>query len=322
MEGIGMNLLRVSLFGRFEVWSEGQILAGFESRKVKELFCYLLLFRDRPHPRQCLANLLWNERHTEQPGRCLRKALWQLRSALDSQIESLSNRVLLVESDWIQLNPMACVWLDVAEFEQAFDCAQHRRGRDDGTQDIQKLSDAVALYQGGLRESWYQDWYLYERERFRYMYLIMLDKLIDRCEAKGDWAAGLAFGTLSLVCESARERTHRRMMRLHYLAGDRTAALRQYERCVCALDEELGVTPARHTVALRRQIEKDQFNLLLPTLGTTCQSGHTAPSSWPLLRDRLRELQSTLTAFRREIERDIQALDLAVDGLDLSTHHD
>jgi DNA-binding SARP family transcriptional activator len=306
-----VRLLHVSLFGRFDVRCGQQALAGFEARRVQELFCYLLLCRDHPHPREALASLLWDEHHTNEPGRCLRKTLWQLRSALDSQGEPLSDRVLLIEADWVQLNPEADLWFDVAEFEQAFRRIQHSQGNELDAQDVQALSDAVGLYRGGLQESWYQDWYLCERERFQYMYLVMLDKLMDYCEAESDYEAGLAYGTLILGCERARERTHRRLMRLHYLAGDRTAALRQYEHCVRALDEELGVQPARGTVALHQQIQGDQLNLSAPTLIVAVERPQVSPSPCSLVLSRLRQLQATLSDVQHEIGQDIQALELA-----------
>ena len=109
-----MSLLRVSLFGRLDLSIGQEALAGFEARRVQELFCYLLLYRDRPHPREALANLLWEDRHTDSPTRCLRKTLWQLRTALDSRSEPLSERVLRIESDWVQFRPHADVWVDVA----------------------------------------------------------------------------------------------------------------------------------------------------------------------------------------------------------------
>jgi len=311
-----MSSLRVCLFGRFEVRSGQQALTGFEAGKVQELFCYLLLYRSHPHPREALASLLWDEQHTDRPSRCLRKTLWQLRSALDSYSKALSDRVLLIEDDWVQLNPKADLWLDLAEFEQAFHRDQHLRGNELDSEGAEALVHALNLYRGGLQESWYQDWYLYERERFQYMYLVMLDKLMDHCEALGDYQAGLAYGTLILGCERARESTHRRLMRLHYLAGDRTAALRQYEHCVLTLHEELGVEPARRTVALRRQIERDQLDLSLPAPVVATSGPQGPPSRWrPVLRH-LRLLQVALSEAQREVEQDVRVLEMALDGQD------
>ena len=313
-----MSSLHVSLFGRFEVRSREKVLTGFEARKVQELFCYLLLYQDHPHPREALAVLLWNERQTDQPSRCLRKALWQLRSALDSQDEPLSSHMLQIESDWVQIEPQADLWLDVAQFEQSFHRVQHLQGSELESQHLQDLIDAVRLYRGGLQESWYQDWYLFERERFQHMYLVMLDRLMSHCEARGDYTAGLAYGTLILGCERARERTHRRLMRLHYLAGDRTAALRQYEHCVRALDDELGVAPGRRTLALQQQIRVDQLNPSTSAPAADVKHLHVSPSPWPLVLSRLRQLQAILADVQREIGQDIQALELVMKGQDRS----
>ena len=308
-----MSLLRISLFGRFDVQCGQLPLTGFDTRKVQELFCFLLLCRDRPHPREALADLLWDCSHVDRPNRCLRKAIWQLRAALDSQNEPLSEHVLLVEPDWVQLNPEAALWLDVAIFEQAYQRLQLLPGNELDAQGVRILSDAVSLYRGGLQESWYQDWYLHERERFQYMYLIMLDTLMAYCETHHRYAAGLDFGTLILSCEPARERTHRRLMRLHYMAGDRTAALRQYAYCVAALEEELGVGPARRTVTLYEQMRTDQphSNSLEPKRAHQA----TRPTSSLLLRMLLRmnQLRSLMGQVQQEIDQDIHTLKLAID---------
>jgi len=39
------------------------------------------------------------------------------------------------------------------------------------------------------------------------MYLSMLDKLLDHCEAAGEYEAGVAYGELILRHDRARERT-------------------------------------------------------------------------------------------------------------------
>lgn len=92
------------------------------------------------------------------------------------------------------------------------------------------------------------------------MYLVMLDKLMEFCEAQQQYETGLAYGSRILRHDPARERTHRRLMRLHCMSGDRTSALRQYQHCVVALEEELGVRPARPTEALYEQIRADRLD--------------------------------------------------------------
>ena len=91
------------------------------------------------------------------------------------------------------------------------------------------------------------------------MQLAMLNKLMTYFETIEEYEMGLVYGHRILQFDRAHERTHRRMMRLHYLAGDRTAALRQYDRCTAALDGELSVKPAKWTVSLYNQIKAYQL---------------------------------------------------------------
>ena len=255
-----MSILRIQLFEKFCVRRNEQVLDGFDARKVQELFCYLLLHRDHSLPRETLAGLLWPETTTAQSKKNLRQTLWQLQTALGSQIESTYNRLLLVEPDWVQLNSEANLWLDVAVFEQAYNLAQKIPGQQLDSSIAQLLIETVQLYQGPLLEGWYQDWCLLERERLQSMYLAMLDKLMSYCEVQHDYETGLLYGMRIMCYDRARERTHRRMMRLYYLIGDRAEALRQYERCAAALEEELGISPSKSTIAIYKQIQADQLD--------------------------------------------------------------
>ena len=155
-----MATLHVRLFGKFCVQCHEQPLEGFDARKVQELFCYLLLYRDHPHPRETLANLLWNDCSTTQSKTYLRKVLWQLQAALSPLRKCNSSQLLMVESDWVQLNSETDLWLDVAMFEEAFTHVRGMPGTELDLHCVQALQNAVDLYCGDLLEGWYQDWCL------------------------------------------------------------------------------------------------------------------------------------------------------------------
>lgn len=298
-----MNNLQIFLFGKFCVQYGDKVLTGLEGGRIQELFCYLLLYRNRCHPRETLANLLWNETPTIQSKSRLRKPLWQIQSALDSQGGS---PVLLVDPDWVQINPEAGIWLDVTMFEQACTCTQGVPGESLDTQSVQTLRTMVDLYRGDLLEGCYSDWCLYERERLQHMYLNLLDKLMAYSEAHQEFEAGVDYGERILRFDRARERTHRRLMRLQYLARDRTAALRQYDRCVTALNQELGVEPAVQTVALYNQIRADLLGgvPLMP-------AELVQPTSvlLPKVLVHLQQLQLVLTNVQCQVQKDIQLVE-------------
>jgi DNA-binding SARP family transcriptional activator len=307
-----MSVLYIYLFGKFDAYYGELALSGLDGGKAQELLCYLLLNRDRPHSREVLAELLWNNSSSAQSKAYLRKALWQLQSAFDAQAERLSERVLLVESDWVQLNPAADLYLDVAAFERAFLQSQGVRGRELDSRTAQILQAAVDLYRGDLLEGWYQDWCIHERERLRHLYLAMLDKLMGYCEVCGDFEAGLIYGSRILQCDRARERTHRRLMRLRHLAGDRTGALRQYERCVAALDEELGVEPSRRTIGLYQQIRADRLSAPALEVVSAAEVSEEETPALPEVLDRLRGFQVLLAEAQNRVQQDIQAVERAL----------
>ena len=138
------------------------------------------------------------------------------------------------------------------------------------------------------------------------MWLAMLDKLMSYCEARQDFEAGLAYGARVLRKDRARERTHRRLMRLAHLAGDRTGALRQYQRCVLALEEELGVKPAERTEDLYRAILADSLGQAELTLTPV------SPSHLARVAGRLSRLRSILAQVREHVSEDLEVLERAL----------
>lgn len=305
-----MGDTRIFLFGKLRIQHGEQITDGLGARKIEELFCYLLLRRGYCHPREMLADLFWGDNPTALSKKYLRKALWQLQESLEAQPASPAADFLLVEPEWVQLNPNLDLWLDVAAFEETYSHVQGLPAQALTRQQVQRLQDAIALYRGELLEGWYQDWCLYERERFRYMYLAMLDKLMNCCELHREYEAGIAYGMSILRCDPAQERTHRELMRLYYLAGNRTAALRQYERCVAALREELGVPPAQATEALCQQIRADRLDEMPDLLGQESLVNLAALGNLPMLLEHLKHLQAELINLQDWAQHGIDALEL------------
>jgi len=310
-----MAQLRITLFGKLCLRGEdGRQLAGFDARKIQELFCYLLLHRDRPYPREILASLLWGDSSTEQSKKYLRQTLWQLQGALERQSVPINATLLHVEPEWVDLNSQADLWLDIAVFEQAFAPVKNIEGRELDIENVKLLQCAIELYQGDLLEGWFQDWCIYERERLQNMYLSMLDKLMGYCEAHHEYDTGISYGTRILLFDRAREHTHRRLMRLQYLGGNRTAALRQYQRCVSALDEELSVKPAKSTIALYEQIQADNFDFQSASPAESVKADQSPIDSERETLGRLNQLQKLLIDMQQAVEQGIRAVNEVLKG--------
>ncbi len=307
-----MATVRIHLFGKFGAWRDDQAVEKLDARRVQELFCYLILHRDRSHSRETLASLFWGDNPTSLSRKFLRQALWQIQTALHPDRGPSDARIVLVDTDWVQFNAASDVWVDIAEFEESFTVCRQVSGELLDDEQFTILQDAVSLCHADLLEGWYQDWCLYQRERLQDMYLIMLDKLMGYCEARCQYEAGIDYGARVLQLDRARERAHQRLMRLYYMAGDRSAALRQYERCVVALREELGVKPGRGTTVLYEQIRQDQFPIVP---ATSIQPASTTPQN-PLdeVLRRLKQLQSGLGDLQQQVQEEIQIVEGSMQG--------
>lgn len=307
-----MTTMKFFLFGKFHIEADAHLIQKVEPRKAEELLVYLLLHRDQSQSREHLADILWREIAPEQSKSYLRKALWQLQSILEPHC---GQGLLLVDGEWIQINPHLEIWLDIEVFEACFRKSKDILGRNLIEKQAQTIRRVVRMFQGELLDGWYQDWCLYERERLQHQYLVMLDKLMDHCEARQRYEEGISYGEIILRYDRAREHTHRRLMRLHYLSGNRTAALRQYRKCMEILREELDVEPAQRTLQLFELIRIDKVE---STQSSQVSAGNKITqmreNSLATVFSHLSAFQKSLTKMQTQISHDIQIIEKALKG--------
>ncbi|MFY1671357.1 AAA family ATPase [Plantactinospora sp. WMMB334] len=265
-----VNGLQVRLFGDVSIQRGGRSLT-FPPGKALELFCYLLIHRDRAHAREAVAEMLWPEAEPGAGRKNLRQALWRLNTTMPDRSDEhgAGSALVVIDPGWVRVNPDAPYWLDVNAFEESYAAVRDVPGHTLSDVQANAVERALELYRGDLVTAWYHDWCHPERDRLRHAHLAMLDQMMGYCEARGLYAKGVGLGQALLGHDTARERTHRQLMRLHYAAGDRTAALRQYERCVAVVDREFGVRPSADTTLLYEQIWADRADDIMPKSALT-----------------------------------------------------
>lgn len=101
----------------------------------------------------------------------------------------------------------------------------------------------------------FDEWLLSVKEELRELHLRATHTEAERLEEEGEYGRALELTQTSLRLEPLSEETYRRLMRLHYLQGDRAAALAAFERCKQVLTDELGAQPLPETWQLAREIE-------------------------------------------------------------------
>ncbi len=173
-----------------------------------------------PTPRLRLAQLLWPESPPEAARNSLRQRLFQLKKQLKD--EPVSGQAILT------LDPQILHDLDESSAVLA------------GV-DVDVRGEMAA-------------WLSHRRDRASAQARQSLVEQLGAAEGRADWPQALDLAERLLALEPTAEEAHLRLMRLHYLAGDRAAALRAFDRCQQVLQQELGVGPSSETLSLRATV--------------------------------------------------------------------
>ena len=209
--------------------------------KLASLLACLLLHRDQPILRHQISGWLWPGETESEARANLRRHLHLLRQSLPP------GEWALAERDTIQWNPAADYWLDVAEFTR-------NAARNTDPNPNRAYEACLELYQGDLLPELYDDWLIPERENLRRLFAQILEAAIAFHAGERDYPSAIRAAQHLLVFDPLHEETHRMLMRLYILSGDRQAALQQFEKCQELLRRELNVEPMPATRELHRAI--------------------------------------------------------------------
>ena len=241
------HTLDVQLLGSFRLISGGRPVETLAQARLQHLLAYLLLHPSRAISRQQLAFAFWPDTSDDRARGNLRNLLHRLRDALPAGAR------------WLEFNRHAVCWqpdaaiaLDVTEFEAALTRAAAAAQSGDATAERTALSAAVATYAGDLLPDCYDDWIAPIRERLNQAALAAAERLAQRLEEAQDFATAITCAQRLLRADPLHEATHRRLMRLHALAGNRTGVVRAFNACTAALRQELGAAPEAETRAAYR----------------------------------------------------------------------
>jgi DNA-binding SARP family transcriptional activator len=249
-----MRTLQIMLLGNVRVTGSGLSSAVRLTPIIQNLLAYLLLYRQRCHPREVLTELFWPEYDPEKARRCLNTALWRLRRLLEPPGGCQETYLITTPAGHVGFNGDSNYWLDVEAFEQPVSRIQTRSVLALETADARAIEHALPLYTGELLEGFYNDWVLHERERLRALHLDYLARLMHYYRDQGDYIQSLDYGRQILAHDPLREEIHREMIRLYLENGQRALAARQYELCAKALSDELGISPTKEMQRLHAGI--------------------------------------------------------------------
>jgi DNA-binding SARP family transcriptional activator len=200
----------------------------------KDAALLAVLAVDRSTPRAKMASLLWPDVDDEAARNNLRQRLHRLRKRTARDVVASVNDVLRLNDD--VTHDLASLPARLAEDPAA------ASGELLGSFDY---GDCVDL----------NEWLAIAREQWRGARRNALAEIASRLETQGQIAAALQYAERLVTDDPLLEHAHRRLMRLHYLRGDRAAALAAFARCKEVLARHLKADPAHETLELARLVE-------------------------------------------------------------------
>lgn len=249
--------LELLLFGGFDAYLHEKPLEGFSYNTMRALLAYLAVEHSRDHPREFLAELLWEGQDRTTARGNLRRTLSDLRHA----IETPSGKALFTAGKHsLRFTPdLAGDLYDFVIPETS--CSTETKT---GCMNcLRQLEQIAGLYRGELLHGLslpncyqFEEWLQLQRERMHKRALTLLERVSSCHEKLGQYANALPFALHYTELEPWDETGHQRLMRLYALDGQTGAASRQYEICRQLLKSELGVMPNEVTRALARQIKQ------------------------------------------------------------------
>lgn len=272
--------VQIKLFGSPRLLVEQQAVS-LPRRQMRALL-YRLAASLQPVAREQLCFLLWPDTPEATARRYLTVLLNQLRQALPAP------NLLLAQQDAIVLNS-AAIEVDTIVLAQALAAASTERTIE---QTVTRLSEAVALYDGPFLHGFtlsaspeFDAWADQERHTWERRYLDGLALLVDGHAAQGAYGLAIGVAQQALAVDALAEDMHRRLIELYAAVGDRSGALRQFERCVVALERELGVSPLPETRAVYQDVRDGRLRTQRPSpLQTIAGATITAAEAPPTTR--------------------------------------
>jgi DNA-binding SARP family transcriptional activator len=263
-----MSRLSVQCLGS-PVVQHGALPVAFSTRKTLALLLYLAV-DGRAHSREAVSALFWPDSPARRARGTLRSTLALLRNALRAGPghESATDPPgtvphLITARDQLAFDFAAPYDLDCRTLTAAWSASRipTAPGPAPAPDLLPRLQAAVALYRGDFLAGFslpdapeFDEWANIQRTTWHRRLSTVLARLSALQAEGGALDAALETAARWVAHDPLDEAAHRRLMQVHFAAGDRIAALQAYDACCAALAREMGTAPGAETAVLARRL--------------------------------------------------------------------
>lgn len=253
----------VHCLGNFRLEINGHPVAHWRAGKARALFQYLLVNRGRLIHRDRLHEVLWPD-SDDRSSSSLKVAVHAVRRVLGAYEKD--DGFQLVHQDHGYVLRARNAWVDLEEFERAF-----QKGRDawvakDHQRALEWFQTATDLYAGDFLASETSDWINEQRQWAQGLALRALAVLRADSLEREDWPAAMHWCRRVIALDPYHEDTYQTLMMIHGELGEVGRARDWYELCRHRLRKDLDAEPAERTERILASLTRRPSRVLTPAL--------------------------------------------------------
>ncbi len=263
--------IRIHTFGKFYIKYGDDVIsqASSRSKKMWELFKFLLSHRSKAFFPEVILAKLWPETQYSDPNLVMRAQLFRLRQALNAKPgkPSLSSNLVFSQGCYSWENKIN-YWFDVDEFEHLVNEAEAMPDHNID-QAISYYQRAIALYNGEyLPELSYSEWLEPLRSYYHEVFLSAVLKLIDLLKSKQDYARIIKVCDKAISIDYFEEILHVKLIETLLAEEQITRARAHYNEVTSAFYREMGIKPSEQMKSIYRLLgtHAGEFELDLNTI--------------------------------------------------------
>lgn len=198
---------------------------------------FFLLEKGCPVHKEHIFDALWPETKG-QIEQTLRTNVYYARKALGEK-----TIIYLAGTYELKLSALYEVQYDVTTFQEHYSQAKKALESEDILMAKDRLLKALELYRGDYVQSFYSDWCIPQRDELLHTYLDARHSLAQIAWNQERFDESVSHWKHILIVDNCFEKAYIGLMRCYLRQGKKGLALRQYQRCVETLKNELGIEP-------------------------------------------------------------------------------
>ena len=246
----------IHTFGRFDVIKDGKslVMSSAGSKKIWELYKFMLTHRDRSFTPESLMDQLWVSESYNDPRSTLRRQMHRLRQSLLEDEAKDQYKTLVFSNGYYKWNEQLSIDIDTEKFEYYIKSGDALKSSSPKLA-LDAYKEALSLYNGDyLPDCYDQHWIFSIRNHYRRLYLKTVLNTIELLKAERLYDDIIHHCQKAIQIDIYEEPFHLNLMDALMHKGQQKQALEHYEYITGFYYHEMGLKPSGEMRALYKKL--------------------------------------------------------------------